>query len=60
MNLNEIDTWVNSADLPMKLASEMYELTKNLPKEELYGLKSRAMESSVSIPSSLSKGIKGK
>lgn len=53
--MNKIDTefWNNSTDLPMKLASEMYELTKNLPKDKLYGLKSKANESGVSVPSSL-------
>lgn len=53
--MNQIDAefWNNSSDLPIKLASEMYELTKNLPKDKLYGLKSKANESGVSIPLSL-------
>lgn len=52
--MNQINTeFLNTTDLPMKLASEMYELTKNLPKDKLYGLKSKASESGVSVPSSL-------
>lgn len=54
--MNQIDAefFNNSTDLPMQLASEMYELTKNLPKDKLYELKSKANESGVSVPSGLS------
>ena len=54
LNLNQknLDTWKQS----MNLISEVYKLTKNYPKEELFGLTSQMRRASISIPSNLSEG----
>ncbi len=40
----------------MHLVTEVYKLTKVLPKEELYGLSSQIRRCSVSIPSNIAEG----
>lgn len=40
----------------MDLTAEVYRLTKNLPKEELYGLTNQLRRAAVSIPSNIAKG----
>ena len=35
----------------MKLAKEVYQLTSNFPKEEIYGLTSQMRRAAVSVPS---------
>ena len=40
----------------MDLVTEIYQLTKSFPKEEIYGLSSQIRRSSVSIPSTIAEG----
>ena len=40
----------------MQLAAEIYELTKEFPREEIYGLTSQMRRSAVSIPSNIAEG----
>ena len=40
----------------MQLAVEIYELTKEFPREEIYGLTSQMRRSAVSIPSNIAEG----
>ena len=40
----------------MKLVKSVYALTKNFPKEELYGLTNQMRRSAVSIPSNIAEG----
>ena len=40
----------------MALATEVYRLTKNLPKDELYGLTNQLRRAVVSIPSNIAEG----
>lgn len=42
----------------MKLAEQIYKLTSNLPKSEVYGLSSQAQRSAVSIPSNIAEGFR--
>ena len=48
-----LDVWKSD----MQLVKEIYELTKNFPHEELYGLTSQLRRASVSVPSNLSEGL---
>lgn len=41
----------------LELAEQIYTITKTWPKEELYGLVSRARRSSTSIPSNIAEGV---
>ena len=54
LNLNHknLETWKQS----MNLVSEVYKLTMDFPKEELFGLSSQMRRSSISIPSNISEG----
>ena len=40
----------------MKLVTDVYLITKSLPKEEIYGLTSQIRKSSVSVPSNIAEG----
>jgi four helix bundle protein len=40
----------------MTLVTEIYQLTKSFPKEEIYGLTSQIRRSSISIPSNIAEG----
>lgn len=42
------------------LAKEVYKITENLPKSELFGLTSQMRRASVSIPSNIAEGYKRK
>lgn len=48
-----LDVWRTD----LQLVKEVYELTKNYPHEELYGLISQLRRASVSVPSNLSEGL---
>jgi len=52
-NYQKLDVWKTS----MILVKEVYNVTKNFPKEELYGLTSQAKRASVSIPSNIAEGM---
>ena len=52
LNHKNLDTWKQS----MNLVTEVYKLTKNYPKEELFGLASQMRRASVSISSNISEG----
>ena len=51
-NYKELKVWQQS----YALCLEVYRLTKEFPKEELYGLTSQARRSAVSIPSNIAEG----
>ena len=51
-NYKELKVWQQSYTLCL----EVYRLTKEFPKEELYGLTSQARRSAVSIPSNIAEG----
>ena len=42
----------------MELAREAYSITKQLPKDEMYGLTSQIRRSAISIPSNIAEGHK--
>lgn len=44
----------------MELVKEIYFLTKNFPKDELYGLSSQMRRAAVSIPSNIAEGYQRK
>ncbi len=48
----ELVVWQKSMDLVI----EVYQLTKEFPKEEIYGLTSQMKRSAVSIPSNIAEG----
>ncbi len=48
----ELETWQEA----MNLVENIYEITKALPSEEMYGLKSQIRRSAVSIPSNIAEG----
>jgi len=51
-NYKELKVWQQSYTLCL----EVYRLTKEFPKEELYGLTSQARRSAISIPSNIAEG----
>lgn len=48
----DLNAWTEAIELVV----EVYQLTKSLPTEELYGLKSQVRRSAVSIPSNIVEG----
>ncbi len=52
-NYKTLDAWKVSMDL----VKEIYILTKQFPKEELYGLTSQIRRSAVSIPTNIAEGL---
>ena len=52
----ELTVWQKSIELVI----EIYRLTKNFPKEEIYGLTSQIRRASVSIPSNIAEGFSRK
>ena len=52
MNHKELDVWKEA----MILVEEIYELTKSLPKEELFNLSNQIRRAAVSVPSNISEG----
>ena len=51
-NYKELKIWQKSVDLAVRI----YEITKEFPKEELYGLTSQIRRSSSSIPTNIAEG----
>lgn len=51
-NLKEFKIWHKA----MELTTEVYRLTSNFPKEEMYGLTSQIRSAAVSIPSNIAEG----
>ena len=51
-NLKELKIWNKAMDLSV----EVYKVTLNFPKEEIYGLTSQIKRSAISIPSNISEG----
>jgi four helix bundle protein len=52
-NYQTLDAWKSA----MELVKNVFLLTKNYPKEELYALTSQTKRASVSIPSNIAKGM---
>lgn len=52
MSHKKLDAWKTSMDLTV----EIYNATKNFPKEELYGLINQIRRSAVSVPSNIAEG----
>ena len=48
----DLDIWKKSIEMVTKI----YKLTRNFPKEELYGLSSQMRRSAVSVPSNIAEG----
>ncbi len=51
-NYKELKVWQKSVDLAVKI----YDITKNFPREELYGLTSQIRRSAISISSNIAEG----
>lgn len=51
-NFKKLDAW----NLAMKIAKATYQLTKEFPKDEIYGMSSQIKRSAVSIPSNIAEG----
>jgi len=51
-NYKKLDVWNKAVDF----ATQIYSVTKNFPKDELYGLTSQLRRASVSISSNISEG----
>lgn len=52
MHHKNLEAWKES----INFVTEIYELTKNFPKEELWGLTSQIRRAAVSIPSNIAEG----
>jgi len=48
----DLEIW----QLGIELVSEIYQITQNFPKEEMYGLTSHIRKSAISYPSNISEG----
>jgi len=53
-NFQDLRIWQKG----IEVVKDIYTLTKNLPKEELYGLTSQMRRSAVSIPSNIAEGFR--
>jgi four helix bundle protein len=51
-NHKDLEVWKKS----IELVKEIYQITRDFPKDELYGLTSQIRRSAVSIPSNISEG----
>ena len=51
-NYKELKIWQKSVDL----AARIYEITKDFPREEMYGLTSQIRRCAISIPSNIAEG----
>lgn len=51
-NHKELEAW----KLSINFVTEIYKITQNFPKEELYGLISQIRRSAISIPSNIAEG----
>jgi four helix bundle protein len=52
MNYRDLETWQKAMDM----VQEVYEATRDFPKEEIYGLRSQIRRAVVSIPSNIAEG----
>lgn len=52
MHYKDLIVWQKAMDL----VTEVYSVTKNLPKDELYGLTSQLRRAAVSVPSNIAEG----
>lgn len=52
MEYTKLEVWTNSR----KLVKEIYEITKEFPKEEMYGIVSQMRRSAISVPSNIAEG----
>ena len=51
----DLNIWKRS----IVVVEDIYKITKNFPKEEIYGLTSQLRRSAVSIPSNIAEGLPG-
>ena len=54
-NFKDLRIWQES----IELVEEIYKITKEFPKEELYGIASQIRQSAVSLPSNIAEGFMG-
>ena len=52
MNHKDLDAWKRSVDLVIKI----YDITKQFPKEEMFGIVNQMRRSAVSVPSNIAEG----
>jgi four helix bundle protein len=52
INYRDLETWQKAMDMDQ----EVYEATRDFPKEEIYGLRSQIRRAAVSIPSNIAEG----
>ena len=52
-NYKDLNIWKRS----IEIVENIYKITKNFPKEEIYGLTSQLRRSAVSIPSNIAEGF---
>ena len=52
-NYKDLNIWKRS----IKVVENIYKITKNFPKEEIYGLTSQLRRSAISIPSNIAEGF---
>lgn len=53
LTYKNLDAW----KLSMQLVKDVYLLTKNFPKDEMFGLTSQSKRAAVSIPSNIAEGL---
>lgn len=52
-NYKQLDAW----KIAMSLVSEVYKLTKEYPKEEMYALTSQTKRAAISVPANIAEGL---